>query len=171
MPSTTIGATVASVLQFIAVMLMLTVVLNARTTTGNGVLPPGVATNVTGLLNNESNAYLNTSPSSNTIIHIRANLGAQTNQTSGSLSNIGVLSQLSGLAFIPAAFGLFITTMFQLPNTMITIVNTLLTQPGNVNNLIGFSVLAMSGCLMSYYVIIFSMKLVSPISKTEIEDV
>lgn len=159
-------------------MSILSVIINTHTSAGYAVLPFNSANTVSGLVMFENNTYINATPSSSSQIHIRSNLANETNTSAGSLGNTAaILSSLGGLAFIPSAFGLMIETMQRIPGTLLAILNTLATLPqqssqsGAITAVTAFCIIILSGALMSYYVIIFALKLVSPVLKTEAEDV
>ena len=170
MPNVTLGSTVSSVLQWLAVMIILSVVLNARTTTGNGLLPPGVQLNLGNVINTENTTYLNQSAGGPVHLNIQQQISSQT-ANSANYAQLSYLQSLAGLAFIPAYFGQFMSMAFSIPGTIILIVQTLVTQPSSVSAWFTFSAVALSSCMMAYYIIIFGFKVISPVVKTEIEEV
>ena len=165
MPSITIGSTTASVIQFVVVMTILSTVLNTHTTTGAGILPYNTANELNGLVNQTNQTFISTQSQNSLQTQLRTQYNYSANQI-----NPGILQTLGGLAFIPAAFGSFMLTLWSIPRTMIFIFQTLLTfQSPYV--LLPFSVMALSAGLMAYYVMFFVYKLFTPITKTEIEEI
>lgn len=165
MPSITIGSTTASVIQFVVVMTILSTVLNTHTSSGAGILPIGTANELNGLVNATNQTFISTTSQNSLQTQLRGQYNYSANQI-----NPGILQTLGGLAFIPAAFGQFMLTLWSIPRTMIFIFQTLLTfQSPYV--LLPFSVMALSAGLMAYYVMFFVYKLFTPITKTEIEEI
>lgn len=171
MPSMTIGTMLASVLQFIVIVGVLAPVLLLTTVGGGGVLTPGFAASFNGVVTNSSGFFVN--PNGD----LQSGLSSITAQNANGLAGgAGVLSSLGGLAFIPAAFGSFINLLFRSPGIMLAMFSTLLT-PGAVGSgaYVNLSLIAsmtiISGAFMAYCIAIFAMKLMTPITKVEIEDV
>jgi len=164
-PSFTLGSALTSVFQFMAIMAIMGIMLNTKTTNGYGLLPENVLIHSAGLINVLNTTYINTTnPNSLTV-----QLTGQLYNSSNSI-NVGGLTQLGGLAFIPAAFGLFMQSIFQIPNTILLLFQTLFTLQG-AYVVLPFSIMAISGIFMAYMVIEFVMKAFTPISKTEISDI
>ena len=171
MPSMTLGTMLASVLQFVVIIGILSPVLVLVTVGGGGVLTPGFAASFNGVVTNSSNFFVNPNGP------LQVGLSQQTAANAKGLDGgAGVLSNIGGLAFIPAAFGDFINLMFRSPAILLAMFSTLLT-PGAVGSgaYIDISLIAsmtiISGTFMAYCVAIFAMKLMTPIVKTEMEDV
>lgn len=171
MPSMTFGTMISSIVQFIVIVGILTPVLLLTTVGGGGVLTPGFAASFNGVVTNSSNFFVN--PTGALQVGLSQETVANANGIAG---GAGVLSSIGGLAFIPAAFGEFINLMYRSPGIMLAMFSTLLT-PGAVGSgaYVNLSLIAsmtiISGAFMAYCVAIFAMKLITPIVKTEVEDV
>lgn len=166
MPATTIGGVIASILQFLAVMFILSAVINLHTVNGNGIIPSNDLIPITGLVTLENNTYVSNISSNSLVVQIRS-IGQQ---SANSIATPSILQSIGGLAFIPAYFGQFMILLFNIPYSTVIIFTTLLSDP-NITTLLTFSAMALSAILMAYYIIIFVMKAITPISKVEVEDV
>lgn len=176
MVSFTLESTVVAVLQFMAVVGILLPVLLTHTQTGQTIFGQG---------NYVSGNFV----APNSIVHLQGTLGSL-NQTyfvstgkyslqqqmsnvvsNSSNINAGVLQNLGGLAFIPAAFGLFMNSIVSLPNTLFTIIGIIFSGYLGAYVVVPVSILLISGVFATYFVVGFAWKVLTPITKVEIPDV
>jgi hypothetical protein len=166
----TLGTMLTSIVQFIVIVGILAPVLTLTTIGGGGVLTPGFAASFNDVIANTTNYYVNPNGP------LEIGFNNVTTQTQNGLAVGGALSSIGGLAFIPAGFGLFINLMWNSPQLMLRMFSTLLT-PGAAGSgaYITLSVIAsmdiISACFLAYCVGVMVMKIMTPISKVEIEDV
>lgn len=176
MPVVTLGSTIAAILQFIVVVGILMPAMLTHTQTGQTILGPGnfvngnfIPANYVQHLNGTI-AYLNQSylsvsgPNS-----LQQQMATVVSNTASNI-NPGILQTLGGLAFIPSAFGFFMNAIYNEPGIIFSLFGSLLSGQG-AYIVLPFSVFLISAAILSYFVIIYAMKLMTPISKVEIEDV
>ena len=183
MPAFTLSSTIASILQFLAVMVVLSVVINTHTTSGAGVIPINIGVNCTaGPLGDPTNAMCVGSSLNGTINLTSQNYLSTSNQNSLTVQmgkvyagsnniNTGILQQFGGLAFIPAAFGAFMDALWNIPKTAISVFEMAATFNGSYIPVLPFSAMMLSGILMAYYVTEFVFKMLTPITKVEVGDI
>lgn len=170
------GSVVASILQFVVVVGILIPVMLTHTTSGQTIfgqgnfingnfIPANYVQHLNGTIQYINQSYLAVS-GPNSLQQQMASVVT----TSANNINPGILQTLGGLAFIPAAFGLFMNSIFNIPGTITSLWSSLVTGQG-AYVVLPFSVLLLSGAITSYFVIIFAMKLITPITKVETEDV
>ena len=183
MPAFTLSSTIASILQFLAVMVVLSVVINTHTTSGAGVIPMNTGVNCTaGPLGDPTNAMCIGSHLNGTINLTSQNYVSSENQNSlrvqmtkvysgSNVINLPLLQQFGGLAFIPAAFGAFMDALWNIPKTAISVFEMAATFNGSYIAVLPFSAMALSGILMAYFVIEFVFKMLTPVTKVSVGDI
>jgi len=146
-------------------MSIMGVLLNTRTISGNGILPYNETVQLGAIINTSNgNVSITTDPHS-----LRVQMGTEFKNTARNVTP-GVLSTLGGLAFIPSAFGQFMNSMWNIPGTMIRITESLLAFK-NPYVVFPFSMMMITTALMTYYTIMIVMKMLTPITKSEIEEI
>ena len=177
MPSLTLGTQIACILQFIVVIAILNSVLTYKTSTGMTVFGPGtfdaggnfIPTNYLVHLNGTSNSLQQAYISSKNKSSFYLALQNQANTSAGSLSSPNVLTSLGGLAFLPSAFGQFMSSMLNVPNTISSFQTSIFTNTGVI--VLPLVMAVISGALLAYVVIVDVAALFGIITKTQPLDI
>lgn len=163
-PVVTLGSTIASVLQFIVVVGILVPALATHTQTGAGIVPGNYLQHLNGTIGYLNQSFITPTGANSLQQQMSGVISASANAI-----NPGILQSLGGLAFIPAAFGAFMNSMWNLPGVVINLFSSIFTNTGAV--ILPFSMFLISAAFLSYFTMIFAFKLLTPITKVEIEDV
>lgn len=161
----TFGSVLAGVFAWMLIMAFLVPMLVFHTAGGRAMVPGSYAVSLNGTVLMLNNTYVSQTSQNSLAVQLQAQTLSSANSITGT-----ALQTIGGLAFIPAAFGLTMRSMLNIPGTIWNMFTSLLSNTGEYI-ILPFAIFGVTSLVMSYFIILFCLKGMTPITKTQMEEI